>query len=91
MADQVGSGTVAGTPPEAGGLGEATPATGPVGEPFHGKAVSWVAVAIIVVGFLVGGLALIFGPDWVLFWAGTGIAVVGGLFALSTGILNDWY
>jgi hypothetical protein len=59
--------------------------------PFHGRAVSWVAVSIIVVGFLVGGLGLVFGPTWVAFWIGLGLAVVGGLLALSTNIFDDWY
>jgi len=59
--------------------------------PFHGRAVSWVAVSIIMVGFLVGGLGLVFGPTWVAFWIGLGLAVVGGLLALATNIFNDWY
>ncbi len=52
---------------------------------------SWVAVSIIMVGFLVGGLALVFGPTWWLFWTGLGLAVVGGLLAASTNIFEDWY
>ncbi len=58
---------------------------------FHGRAVSWIAVSVIMVGFLIGGLALVFGPTWWLFWVGLGIAAVGGLLALSTGIFDDWY
>jgi hypothetical protein len=58
---------------------------------FHGRAVSWVAVSVILVAFLVGGLALVFGPTWWLFWVGIGIAVLGGLLAVSTGITDDWY
>jgi intracellular septation protein A len=57
----------------------------------HGRPVSWIAVVIIVVGFVVGGAGLIFGPAWWLFWAGTGLAAVGGILALGTGIFNDWY
>jgi hypothetical protein len=41
--------------------------------------------------FLAGGLALILGPVWWLFWASAGLAVVGGLLGLSTHILDDWY
>jgi hypothetical protein len=62
--------------------------------PFHGRPVSWVAVSIIMVGFLVGGVALTFGhhgPTWWLFWLGVGLAAVGGLLALATGIFEDWY
>jgi hypothetical protein len=58
---------------------------------FHGRPVSWVAVSIIMAGFLVGGLALVFGPTWWLFWVSLGVAAVGGLLALGTGIFNDWY
>lgn len=58
---------------------------------FHGRAVSWVAVSIIMAGFLVGGLALVFGPTWWLFWVGLGIAAVGGLLALAINIFEDWY
>ena len=90
MADQVGSGTVVGISGESGTLSQDT-AGGPVGEPFHGRPVSWVSVAIVMLGFLIGGLALVFGPMWWLFWVGVTLAAVGGLLALSTGIFNDWY
>ena len=58
---------------------------------FHGRPVSWVAVSIIMVGFLMGGLALVFGPTWWLFWVSLGLAGMGALLALATGIFNDWY
>jgi hypothetical protein len=53
--------------------------------------VSWVAVSLITAGFLAGGLALVFGPTWVVFWIGAALAVVGGLLALATNIFEDWY
>jgi hypothetical protein len=59
--------------------------------PFHGRAVSWVAVSIVMAGFVVGGLGLVIGPSWVAFWVGVGMAVVGGLLALATNIFEDWY
>lgn len=62
--------------------------------PYHGRTVSWVAVAIMVVGFVVGGLALILGnggPTWWLFWVGAGLAVLGLLVALATNMFEDWY
>lgn len=59
--------------------------------PFHGRVVSWVAVSIIMVGFAVGGLGLVFGPSWVAFWVGVAMSVVGGLVALATNIFEDWY
>ena len=59
--------------------------------PYHGRPVSWVAVSLIMAGFLAGGLALVFGPTWVVFWLGVGLTVVGGLLALATNIFEDWY
>jgi hypothetical protein len=58
----------------------------------HGRRSSWAAIAIIVVGFVVGGAAMVTShPTWWLFWVGTGIVVVGGILALSTRIMDDWY
>ena len=100
MSNQVEPGTVgsAAAGPGPAGLAEQTaqvpqaPGT-PVSypPPFHGRAVSWVAVSIIMVAFLIGGLALVFGPTWWLFYASVGLAVVGGLIALATNIFEDWY
>ena len=36
-----------------------------------------------MVAFVVGGLALVFGPTWWLFWVGLGLAAVGALLALA--------
>lgn len=61
---------------------------------YHGRKVSWIAVSIMMVGFLVGGLALVFGshgPTWWLFWTGVGVAAVGLLTMLATNIFEDWY
>ena len=58
---------------------------------YHGRTVSWVAVSLIIVGFVMGGFALVFGPIWWLFWVSLGVAALGGLIALSTGIFDDWY
>jgi hypothetical protein len=100
MANQVEAGTFgsAEAGPGPAGLAEQTaqvPQTpgAPVSypPPFHGRPVSWVAVSIIMVGFVVGGLALVFGPTWVAFWIGLGLAAVGGLLALATNIFEDWY
>jgi hypothetical protein len=60
-------------------------------ESFHGRPVSWVAVSIVMVGFLVGGFALIFGPTWWAFWVGAALAVVGVLLAIATNLFDDWY
>jgi hypothetical protein len=58
---------------------------------FHGRTVSWVAVTLITAAFLAGGLALVFGPIWWLFWVALAACAVGGLLAVSAGILDDWY
>jgi hypothetical protein len=69
-----------------------TPGT-PVAYPpsFHGRPVSWVAVTLVMVGFLAGGLGLVLHTTWWLFWVGAGLAVVGFLVALATNIMDDWY
>ncbi|GAB3669955.1 hypothetical protein GCM10027589_38270 [Actinocorallia lasiicapitis] len=53
-----------------------------------GSPKSWVAVSVIFIGFLVGGLGLPL-QIWPLFWAGVGIAVVGGILAAAVGIMED--
>jgi hypothetical protein len=90
MADQPGSGTVAGVSAQGGQLTNVGTTWSPP-EAHHGRPVSWVAVSLIMVAFLVGGLGLVFGPTWWVFWTGAGIAAVGGLLALSTDIFADWY
>jgi|HubBroStandDraft_1064217.scaffolds.fasta_scaffold24226_2 hypothetical protein len=61
---------------------------------YHGRKISWVAVAIVMAGFLIGGLSLIFGHNgaiWWLFWTGAGVAVLGMLITLVTNTFEDWY
>jgi hypothetical protein len=50
-----------------------------------------VAVTIIIIGFIVGGIALTVGPNWVLFWIGAAIVVVGAIFGAANRIMDDWY
>jgi hypothetical protein len=92
--------SVAGTTQEAAGMHSASSGQGemalsaePVGPypSYHGRRVSWIAVSIMMVGFVVGGLALVFGPTWWVFWLGCGISVVGLLTAIATNIFEDWY
>jgi hypothetical protein len=91
MSDQASPGPVAGVGQEGGALAPAGPDTYQPPEVYHGRTVSWVAVSIIMAGFLVGGLGLVLGPTWWLFWVGVAATVVGGLLALGTHIFEDWY
>ena len=46
----------------------------------HGNSpAAWTAVAIVLVAFTVGAIAMVLGPNWVLFWISVAIAVVGAL------------
>jgi hypothetical protein len=54
-----------------------------------GRAQSWLAVTVILLGFVVGGVALTIGPNWFLFWVGAGIIVIGGIMALAFDIFSD--
>jgi hypothetical protein len=89
VAEQPASGTITGNT-GAHGL-DAQTGLSHVHEAHHGRPASWVAVSVIIVGFVVGGIALVIGPSWWLFWTGTAIVVIGGIIAMSSGILDDWY
>lgn len=42
----------------------------------HGSSpAAWTAVVICLIGFTVGGVALLMGPNWVLFWIGVGLTL----------------
>ncbi len=60
-------------------------------EAHHGRPASWVVSTIVIVGFIVGGIALPIGPTWWLFWTGVGIVVLGGLMGAAVHIFDDWY
>jgi hypothetical protein len=62
-----------------------------VHEEFHGRPASWVATSIVIVGFIIGGIALPIGPTWWLFWTGVGIVVVGAIAGAAVHIFDDWY
>ena len=91
MADQAASGIMA----EAGNTGahglDVQTGLSHIHASHHGRPASWVAVAIIIVGFVVGGIALVAGPAWWLFWTGAAIVVIGGIFTASIRIFEDWY
>ncbi|GAA4225698.1 hypothetical protein GCM10022254_08180 [Actinomadura meridiana] len=54
-----------------------------------GRPKSWVAVSIIFAGFVVGGVGIVSGPEWVVFGAGAALAVIGGIIALAVDIMTD--
>lgn len=47
---------------------------------------AWAVVAVIVVGFIVGGIGTIEG--WPIFWAGVGIAAFGVVFGRLIRIME---
>jgi hypothetical protein len=57
----------------------------------HGRAVSWVCTALVTIGFVIGGVAMCIGPNWVLFWIGAAVVVVGGIWGAAVRIFDDWY
>lgn len=58
---------------------------------YHGRTASWVCTTVVVIGFVVGGIALPVGPVWWLFWTGVGIVVLGGIIGAFAHIFDDWY
>ena len=55
----------------------------------HGASVkSWIACLVIVIGFALGGVAMILW-NWPLFWVSVGIVVVGSVFARAVHIMDD--
>lgn len=55
----------------------------------HGASMkSWVAATIIVVGFIVGGVAIIYW-NWPVFWVGVAVAVAGCVMAAAVGIMSE--
>jgi hypothetical protein len=57
-----------------------------------GRPISWVGTSIVIVGFVVGGIAFVPAPHWIPFWIGAGVAIVGLLVLLfSKAMSTDWY
>ena len=43
----------------------------------HGRTVAaWVGTLVAMVAFIIGGFALVFGPNWVMFWIAVALIVV---------------
>jgi hypothetical protein len=91
VADQAAQGAMADVG-DTGARGlDAQVAPSYVHEEFHGRPASWVASSIVIVGFIVGGIALPIGPTWWLFWTGVGIVVLGAIVGAAVHIFDDWY
>jgi hypothetical protein len=95
MTEQPGSGTLTGAadgtvgpPPDSSPVEHAA---AQVHESVHGRPVSWIAVTVIVIGFLVGGVGFVPHPTWWLFWTGVGIALLGICFGGLNKMTEDWY
>jgi hypothetical protein len=57
-----------------------------------GRLISWVGTTVVIIGFIVGGIAFIPKPDWLIFWIGSGVAIIGCLVLLfSKTMSTDWY
>jgi hypothetical protein len=92
VTEQAASGTMADAAGNTGAHGLDAQTGASYGhEAHHGRPASWVAVSIIIVGFVVGGIAMVPSPKWWLFWTGAGIVVVGCIMAGAAHILDDWY
>ena len=87
MAEQATAGTVEGT----GTTGAVAHGAGHM--PHNpGRPIAWVGTTVVIIGFTVGGIAFVPGPNWILFWVGAGVAIVGCLILLFSKAMNtDWY
>ena len=55
----------------------------------HGASLkSWLACLVIVIGFALGGVALVVW-NWPMFWAGVAVVVVGVIVARAVHIMED--
>ena len=54
-----------------------------------GRASSWLAVTVIVLGFAIGGVGLCAGPNWFLFWMGATVCAMGAILLFAFGVFQD--
>ncbi|MDQ2815505.1 MAG: hypothetical protein M3Z75_27590 [Actinomycetota bacterium] len=92
MTEQASSGTVSGAEADTGSNGlDLLPGVPHEAGAHHGRRSSWVAVSLVITGFIVSGVSMIPRPTWWIFWLGAGIAVIGAIMATTTRIFDDWY
>jgi hypothetical protein len=60
-----------------------------------GRPISWVGTFTTIIGFAIGGISFPIAnpaPQWILFWVGTAVALVGCFILLfSKAMTTDWY
>ena len=57
-----------------------------------GRPISWVGTTLVIIGFIIGGIAFVPRPDWLMFWVGAAVAIVGCFVLLfSKAMSTDWY
>ncbi|WP_328994811.1 hypothetical protein OG394_09895 [Kribbella sp. NBC_01245] len=55
----------------------------------HGNTpAAWTAVTIVLIAFTLGAIAIVLGPNWVLFWVSVALAVVGALIGKVLQLLG---
>ena len=63
--------------------------TGTTGVVAHG---SWVGTSVVIIGFVIGGIAFVPSPHWLFFWIGAAVAIIGCFILLfSRAMHTDWY
>jgi hypothetical protein len=71
------------------GADHATRVNEEVHHDLHGNSpAAWTAVTIVLVAFTLGAIAMVLGPNWVLFWISVAIAVLGALTGKVMGLLG---
>lgn len=57
----------------------------------RGGSGSWLAVATIILGFIVGGVGMVIGMQIWVMAAGVVVIAAGGIMGLSSGIMDNWH
>jgi hypothetical protein len=55
----------------------------------RGRPISWAVVILVILGFIVGGLALVLSTIWWLFWTAVAVVVLAIIVGWATGIMED--
>ena len=57
-----------------------------------GRPISWVGTSVVIIGFVIGGIAFVPARTGSFFWIGAAVAIVGCLILLfSKAMHTDWY